>query len=122
VVAFSMESTLNRQSLSANSSITHQAPLSQLVHDVLHILHGARSLPSAKAVEALRPFATMMGNRAPGNDRLADASAAAVGALVKSLDAEGVATDDLWEAAIASSLSFANEITNLAPARSLLED
>ena len=117
-----MESTLNRGPLSTNASLGHEARLPQLVHDVLHILHGARSLPPAEAVEALRPFVTRMGNRAPGNDRLADASAAAVGALVKSLEAEDVATDDLWEAAIASSLSFANEITNLAPARSLLED
>jgi hypothetical protein len=49
-------------------------------------------------------------NRASGNDRLADASAAAVGALVQRLEAKGVATDDLWEEAIEASLSFANEV------------
>ena len=48
-------------------------------------------------------------NRASGTDRFADASAAAVSALVQRLEVEGVATDDLWEEAIESSLSFANE-------------
>jgi hypothetical protein len=50
-----------------------------------------------------------MRDRASKSDRLADASAAAVGALVKALEASGVASDDLWEVAIAASLSFANE-------------
>jgi lactam utilization protein B len=52
----------------------------------------------------------MMSNQTFENDRLADASAAAVSALVQRLEAEGVATDDLWEVAIEASLSFANEI------------
>jgi len=50
-----------------------------------------------------------MRNRGSGIDRFADASAAAVSALVQRLEATGAATDDLWEEAIESSLSFANE-------------
>jgi hypothetical protein len=50
-----------------------------------------------------------MRDRASGTDRFADASAAAVSALVQRLEAKGAATDDLWEEAIESSLSFANE-------------
>jgi hypothetical protein len=76
---------------------------------VLHILHGARSLPSTEAVEVLRPFVNTMHNRISGSDRLADAAAGAVGALVQRLEAKGIATDDLWEEAIEASLSFANE-------------
>jgi hypothetical protein len=51
-----------------------------------------------------------MRNRPSGTDGLADASAAAVGALVQTLETRGVATDDLWEEAIEASLSFVNEI------------
>jgi hypothetical protein len=76
------------------------------IRHILHILHGARSLPSAKAVEALRPFVNRMHNRISGSDRLA---AGAVGTLVQRLEAKGIATDDLWEEAIEASLSFANE-------------
>jgi hypothetical protein len=86
----------------------HDAQLPQLVCDVLHILHGARSLPPAEAIEALRPFMKTMRYRAFGSDGLADASTAAVSALVERLEAEGVATNDLWEEAIETSLSFAN--------------
>jgi hypothetical protein len=46
--------------------------------------------------------------RAFGSDGYADASTAAVGALVERLEAEGIATNDLWEEAIETSLSFAN--------------
>jgi ABC-type branched-subunit amino acid transport system substrate-binding protein len=92
-----------------------EAQLPQLVRDVLDILHGARSLPPAESVEALRPFVNAMRNRVSANDRLAAASAAAVAALVQSLEAEGVATDDLWEKAIESTLSFAHEVA--APAQ-----
>jgi len=97
------------EALRANAEPADDAQLPQLVNDVVHILHGARSLPPAAAIEALRPFMNRMGNRASGIDRLADASAAAVSALVRRLEAEGVAADDLWEEAIESSLSFANE-------------
>jgi hypothetical protein len=50
-----------------------------------------------------------MGCRASGIDVLADASADAVSALVQRLEATGIATNDLWEEAIETSLSFANE-------------
>jgi hypothetical protein len=79
------------------------------ISHVLHILHGARSLPSAEAVEALRPFVNTMHDRISGSDRLADAAADAVGALVQRLEAKGIAANDLWEEAIEASLSFANE-------------
>jgi hypothetical protein len=79
------------------------------IRHILHILHGARSLPSTEAVEVLRPFVNTMHNRISGSDRLADAAAGAVGALVQRLEAKGIATDDLWEEAIEASLSFANE-------------
>ncbi len=97
------------EGLRANASRDREKQLPELVCDVLHILHGARGLPPAEAVEALRPFINTMRCRASGSDRLADASATAVGALVQRLEFEGVATDDLWEDAIESSLSFANE-------------
>ncbi len=93
----------------ADTTPSLEAQLPHLICDVLHILHGARSLPSAEAVEALRPFVTTMRNRASGNDRLADASAAAVGALMQRLEDQGIVSDDLWEEAIEASLSFANE-------------
>lgn len=96
------------EGLRANACPDQEAQLPQLVCDVLHILHGARSLPSAEAIEALRPFMNTMRYRAFGSDGLADASTAAVSALVERLEAEGVATNDLWEDAIETSLSFAN--------------
>jgi hypothetical protein len=97
------------EGLRTNAGPDHEVQLPQLVCEVLHILHGARSLPSAEAIEALRPFMNAMRDRASGADRFADASAAAVSALVHRLETKGVATDDLWEEAIESSLSFANE-------------
>jgi hypothetical protein len=95
--------------LRAHASPDQEEPLPQRINDVLHILHGARGLPPAEAVEALRPFLNTMRDRIFGADRLADASAVAVGALVQTLEVKGFATDDLWEVAIESSLSFANE-------------
>ena len=77
-----------------------EVSLPHLVCDVLLILHGARSLPAAEAIEALRPFMRTMHDRASGTDRFADAAAASVSALVQRLEVEGVATDDLWEEAI----------------------
>ena len=99
------------EGLRAHAVPNPEVSLPQLVCDVLHILHGARSLPAADAIEALRPFMENMRNRASGTDRFADASAAAVSALVQRLETKGVATDDLWEEAIESSLSFANEVS-----------
>jgi hypothetical protein len=96
------------EGLRANACPDRDAQLPQLVCDVLHILHGARSLPPAEAIEALRPFINTMRYRGFGSDGLADASTTAVSALVERLEAEGVATNDLWEDAIETSLSFAN--------------
>jgi hypothetical protein len=97
--------------LRANASPDRESQFPQLVNNVLHILHGARGLPFSEAVTALRPFMNAMRNREFGNDRIADASAAAVSALVQRLETDGVATDDLWENAIESSLSLANEMS-----------
>jgi hypothetical protein len=99
------------EGLRGNAVRNDEVPLPQLVCDVLHVLHGARSLPAAKAIEALGPFMEKMRNRASGTDRFADASAAAVSALVQRLETKGVATDDLWEEAIEASTSFANEVS-----------
>ncbi len=95
--------------LRADASPTHETQLPRTASGVLHILHGARSLPPAEAIDALRPFLDTMRNRTSGIDRLTDASVAAVSTLVQSLEAEGVAGNDLWEMAIESSLSLANE-------------
>jgi hypothetical protein len=105
--------------LRANAGPYDDTQLSEVIGDVLHVLHGARGLPSTEAVEALRPFVNTMSSRASGIDVLADASADAVGKLVQRLEATGIATDDLWEEAIEASMSFANE-TGLR-ARSVLE-
>jgi len=97
------------EGLRAHAVLEHEEPLPQLAGDVLYILHGARGLPVAEAIEALRPFINTMRSHDAGSDRLADVSAAAVSALVQRLEADGAATDDLWQGAIESSLSFANE-------------
>jgi hypothetical protein len=97
------------EGLRANSCTEDEAQMPQLACDAVHVLHGARGLPFAEAVEALRPFMNGMHDRVPGSDPLADAAAAAVGALMRRLEARGVATDDLWEEAIEASLSFANK-------------
>jgi len=81
----------------------------QLASDALRILHGARSLSPAEAVAALRPFLESMRKETSKGDRLADLSSAAVDELVRSLEANRVATDDLWQDAIDATLSFANE-------------
>ena len=108
------------EGLRANACSDDDARLPHAAGDVLHILHGARGLPSSEAVEALRPFLTTMRSRASGIDVLADASADAVSALVQRLEATGVATNDLWEEAIEASLSFANQ-TAFFTARPALE-
>jgi hypothetical protein len=81
----------------------------QLASDALRILHGARSLPPAEAVAALRSFLESMRKKTSTGDRLADASCLAVNELVRSLEANRAATDDLWQDAIDATLSFANE-------------
>jgi hypothetical protein len=108
-VAISQAHEAIGEGLRANARSLDDAQLPELVSDVLHVLHGARGLPYAKAIEALRSFLNTMRGHASGRDRLADASADAVGALVQRLEATGIATDDLWEEAIEASLSFANE-------------
>jgi hypothetical protein len=105
--------------LRAHAAPHDKARLSEVVSNVLHVLHGARGLPCSEAVGALRPFLNAMSSRSSGIDVLADASADAVGALVQRLEATGIATDDLWEEAIEASLSFANETSFRA--RSVLE-
>jgi hypothetical protein len=81
-----------------------------LAAEVLHILHGARSLPPAEAAEALQPFLESMQGRQGSADKLADASAAAVAALALTLKENHSASDDLWQKAIDATLSFANEV------------
>jgi hypothetical protein len=98
------------EGLRANAALDGGMQLRQLVHDVLHILHGARSLPAVEALEALQPFMNTMRYQVFGSNRLADASVTAVSALVRGLEEGGEASNDLWEEAIESSLSFANEI------------
>ena len=103
------------EALRANARPDHEEYMPQQADDVLHILHGARGLPPAKAIEALQPFLSAMHHRIPGADRFADASADAVNKLVKSLQAKGVATDDTWQVAIESTVSFANEASYFTP-------
>jgi hypothetical protein len=81
-----------------------------LAAEVLHILQGARSLPPAEAAEALKPFLESMRRREGSVDKLADASAAAVAVLARSLKEKHAASDDLWQEAIEATLSFANEV------------
>jgi hypothetical protein len=80
----------------------------QLASDALRILHGGRSLPPAEAVEALSSFLESMRRKGSG-DTLAHASIAAVTELVRSLEENHAASDDLWQEAIEATLSFANE-------------
>jgi hypothetical protein len=62
------------EGLRANAGPDDDAQLPHAASEVLHILHGARGLPSSEAVEALRPFLHTLGSRASGIDVLADAS------------------------------------------------
>jgi hypothetical protein len=108
------------EGLRANANSDHEEHLPQLLNHVLHILHGARSLPPAEAAAALRPFVNTMRNRVFENERLADASVGAVAALVQRLEVKGVATDDLWEGAIEASLSLANAVSHFDDHRTVL--
>ena len=81
---------------------------SDLATAALETLHGARGLPSAEATVKLRDFADSIGTIFPSTARLADASGA-LRKLVSQLESEGTATDDSWEYAIETMLSFANE-------------
>ena len=81
---------------------------SQLAAAALETLHGARALPPAEATARLRDFVDSIGTIVPPTDRLADASGA-LRTLLNQLESEGTATDDAWEHAIETMLSFANE-------------
>jgi hypothetical protein len=81
---------------------------SQLATAALETLHGARGLPPAEAAVKLRDFVDSIATILPPTDRLADASSA-LRTLVNPLESEGAATDDTWELAIETMLSFANE-------------
>lgn len=78
----------------------------ELAAVALQILHGARSLPPSEAVEALTPFLETLD--ASGDD-IATAAAAAVTKLVRSLEEHQSASDDVWQQAIETTLSLANE-------------
>jgi hypothetical protein len=80
----------------------------QLATAALEILHGARGLPAAEATAKLRDFADSRQTVLPETARLADASAA-LRTLVNRLQSQGAATDDTWEYAIETMLSYANE-------------
>jgi len=81
---------------------------SQLATAALETLHGARGLPPAEATAELRDFVNSIGTMLPTTARLADASGALT-ALINELESEGAATDDTWEYAIETMLSYANE-------------
>jgi hypothetical protein len=81
---------------------------SQLATAALETLHGARGLPPAEAAAKLRDFVDSIGTIVPPTARLAEASDA-LRTLVNQLESEGTATDDVWESAIETMLSFANE-------------
>jgi hypothetical protein len=81
---------------------------SYLATAALETLHGARGLPSAEAAAKLHDFADSIGTIFPPTARLADASGA-LRTLVNQLETDGTATDDPWEYAIETMLSFANE-------------
>jgi hypothetical protein len=77
--------------------------------DTLRILHGARSLPPARAAKALEPFLESMAHKNRSGAKLGNASADAVLALARSLRETNEASDDLWQEAIDATLSYANE-------------
>jgi hypothetical protein len=80
----------------------------QLATAALETLHGARGLPPAEAAAKLRDFADSIQAVPTPTDRLSDASSA-LRTLVDQLQSQGTATDDSWEYAIETMLSFANE-------------
>jgi hypothetical protein len=81
---------------------------SELATAALETLHGARALPLSEAKAKLRDFADSLGAIVPKSARLADASGA-LGTLLNQLESQYAATDDAWEHAIETMLSFANE-------------
>jgi hypothetical protein len=82
--------------------------IEHIAAEAAKMLHGARSLPPVHTVEALTPFLDAMG-RETSKSKLADASTAAVTELVRSLKENHAASNDLWEDAIETTLSFVNQ-------------
>jgi hypothetical protein len=80
----------------------------QLATAALETLHGARGLPPSEATARLRGFADSIRTVPTPTARLADASGA-LRILVDQLETDGTATDDSWEYAIETMLSYANE-------------
>ena len=81
---------------------------SQLATAALKRSTGARGLPPAEATAKLRDSVDSIGTILPPTAWLADASGA-MRKLVNQLETEGAATDDSWEYANETMLSFANE-------------
>lgn len=98
-------------SLRATCDLNRGVRLPHLADQALHILHGARNLPSPQAIEALQPFIEAMRHRTSHNRQLGDASAIAIDQLIENLHQSRVASDDVWQSAIDSTLSFANEMS-----------
>ena len=84
------------------------ASQNQLATAALETLHGARGLPPAEAVAKLYDFVDSIDTILPRTTQLTDASGA-LRKLVDELQSQGNATDDTWEYAIETMLSFANE-------------
>jgi hypothetical protein len=81
---------------------------SELATAALETLHGARGLPAAESAAKLRDFEDSIRTDLHPTARLVDASDA-LRKLINQLQSEGAATDDTWELAIETMLSFANE-------------
>ena len=81
---------------------------SQLGSAALDTLHGARGLPQAEAAAKLRDFLDSISTSVPDSGRLVDASDA-LRILVGKLETGGSATNDDWEHAIETMLSFTND-------------
>jgi hypothetical protein len=71
----------------------------------LDTLHGARKLPPTQAVEKLSSFQDSL---SPEHGKLAEDAKAALCRLVTDLKNRGSATDDVWQRAIETMTSFAN--------------
>lgn len=101
------------EAVRADSHVSRDKSLPHLADQALHILHGARSIAPTEAIKALRPFVLAMRGQLFKDDHLADASSKAMDRLVDSLKAQRVASDDVWETAIETTLSFANGLSQI---------
>ncbi|MET0409075.1 MAG: hypothetical protein ABW006_11970 [Hyphomicrobium sp.] len=77
------------------------------VSAALDTLHGARKLPPAEAIEYLRSF---LGTLSPPGHNTKSASDArdALSLLINKLETNGFAGNDVWQQAIATMTSLAN--------------